>query len=101
MKMNMEQEIKKLEGKQLQLRGKHLTSELVRVEPVEGKDKTLGYGLLYKTVEGAKKVVQKDVPSLSNPEKPNDNADLGVVPLNAFGAKEDDDECRCGTFETS
>ena len=90
MKMNMEQEIKKLEGKQLQLRGKHLTSELVRVEPVEGKDKTLGYGLLYKTVEGAKKVVQKDVPSLSNPEKPNDNADLGVVPLNAFGAKEDE-----------
>ena len=37
MKMNMEQEIKKLEGKQLQLRGKHLTSELVGVEPVEGK----------------------------------------------------------------
>ena len=69
MKMNMEQEIKKLEGKQLQLRGKHLTSELVRVEPVEGKDKTLGYGLLYKTVEGAKKGRSKRCSVLKQPRK--------------------------------
>ncbi|CZQ99791.1 hypothetical protein [Trichococcus ilyis] len=90
MKMNMEQEITKLKGKQLHLRGRHLASELVRIQAVEGKNKTLGYGLLYKAVEGSKKVVQNDVPSLRKADKPNDNTDLGVVPLNAFGAKEDE-----------
>lgn len=90
MKIDLKKETAKLVGEKLNIRGKELLSELREIREVTTKDKTLGYGLLYKATEQAKKDVKNEVPSFDTSEKTIGGKGCGVVPLNVLGTEENE-----------
>lgn len=90
MKIDLKKETAKLVGEKLTIRGKELLSEVREIREVTRKDKTLGYGVLYKATERATTDVENEVPSFNSPEKDNDSKAFGAVPPNALGGEEDE-----------